>query len=460
MELSVQDSKLKGIIGGYSAAVILADKAAVKEEQQLSIYASLLLSSDLRGNVENPNYYFTGYDEKKAAALDVLLLTQGWRRYSWKEVLLGQIPPVKFSAEQDLSIHGKVIDRGGRGVPGLKVNLLAAKQMLFLDTITNGEGHFHFKDLDIEDSAEVIIRARGLKGKDNVRITIQQPESPAVITLKEEFGNEASDPADTAMNAYLTKTAHLFEQMEKSGRIIQGTTLKEVEIITKKKTPEIKGSVYPFAAAPPDYTFEPDKLQEMVNLETHLKGLMGIIVAGNKILGRNPKNIKKPIGPMVILLNGSIIEDLSGINPKALTGVQIIKGSTAAENMSGALMLNAALLEEYKQSPEYGIVFLTMAGIPDKFLKAERPEGLVQVAFNGYHYAREFYAPRYETQKEKPLNDYRSTLFWKPDIITGEDGKVMFDFFTSDETGHYCITLEGIGANGELSRVITYFEVR
>ncbi|MCY1527185.1 hypothetical protein D9M68_622440 [compost metagenome] len=239
---------------------------------------------------------------------------------------------------------------------------------------------------------------------------------------------------------------------EDSGKIRQGTTLKTVEIITKKRAPEIKGSVYPFAAAPPDYTFEPDQLQEMVNLETHLRGLMGVVVKGSRIYGR----VKGVEGPMVILLNGTPIEDLSGINPRALTGVQIIRGGIVAANMANALMLNNPLNEG---GAGFGIVFLTMAGIPDKFLKVDRPSGLLQHTFTGYTYAREFYVPRYETQKALPQSDFRSTLFWKPDIITTEEGKATFDFYTSDEPGRYKVTLEGVGANGQLTRKISYFEV-
>lgn len=437
-----------GVVGGYSVAVVRADKITLPEEKQLSIYSNLLLSSDLKGHIEAPNYYFTNPDAQKAAELDALLLTQGWRRFNWTEVLSGQTTLPKYKAEEGLELNGKITTNiSGKPVPNAKIKLLATKDMMFLDTVSNAEGRFSFRDLQLSDSVEVILRASGAKESNNVKVVLDEVDEIGPLTIKEGIA-PLSLAADTAMKAYLSQTSSLFDEMQRTGKIIQGTTLKTVEIITKKKVPEIKGSVYPFAAAPPDYTFEPDKLQEMVNLPTYLRGLNGVIVKQNQIWGR----FENEVGAMMILLNGNPIDDLSGIDPRALTGVQIIKGGVAALNMATGLMIS--------EDTKYGLVFLTMKGIPNKFIKPNRSPGFLQHSMAGYTYAREFYVPNYEVQKEGPKNDFRSTLFWKPDIITGEDGKAEFSFYASDETGQYRVTLEGIGANGQLCRKISYFTVK
>ncbi|RYZ82285.1 MAG: carboxypeptidase regulatory-like domain-containing protein [Proteobacteria bacterium] len=361
-----------------------------------------------------------------------------------------------------MEINGRITTLiGGTPLANAKIKLLATKEMLFLDTVTNSEGRFSFKDLQFSDSVEVVLRASSAKGSDKVKVVLDEVDEMNPFVSKEETV-PMNLAVDTAMKAYLSQTSSLFDEMERTGKIIQGTTLKTVEIITKKKIPEIKGSVYPFAAPPPDYTFEPDKLQEMVNLETHLRGLMGVIVKGKQIWGRS--GFKE--GPMITLLNGTAIEDLSGIDPRSLTGVQIIKGGLIAQNMSNALMLNEAKTpdqpgqNQYGQSSLYGIVLLTMKGIPNKFIKPDRPPGFLQHPMAGYTYAREFYVPSYEVQKEGPKNDFRSTLFWKPDIITGEDGRAEFSLYASDEPGQYRVTLEGIAADGQLCRKVSYFVVK
>ena len=197
---------------------------------------------------------------------------------------------------------------------------------------------------------------------------------------------------------------------------------------------------------------------------------MGVRVIGDKLYSNEG-------GLMVILLNGTQIEDISGIDPRSLTGVQIIKRGITAENMGTALMLEPKdeksgtnykpfdakerkTIYRYDQSPKDGIIFLTMKGIPNKFIKPDRPPGFLQQSVAGYTYAREFYTPSYEVQKDGPKNDFRSTLFWKPDIITGENGKAEFSFYASDEPGQYRVTLEGIGSDGQLCRKISYFVVK
>ena len=65
--------------GDFSIAV--TDRAAVPSATSGSIYSTLLLTSELRGTIETPDWYFEGRDAARVTALDALLLTQGWRRY-------------------------------------------------------------------------------------------------------------------------------------------------------------------------------------------------------------------------------------------------------------------------------------------------------------------------------------------------------------------------------------------
>src|SRR5690606_6493354 len=64
------------------------DKAADRMDWTDDIRTHLLLSSEVKGFIEDPGYYFekTGEHESKdrRAALDLLLMVQGWRRYDWQ----------------------------------------------------------------------------------------------------------------------------------------------------------------------------------------------------------------------------------------------------------------------------------------------------------------------------------------------------------------------------------------
>ncbi len=442
------NEKGEGIVGSYSAAVVKTDRLALREEKQLSIYGNLLLTSDLKGYIEDPNFYFLDQHSIKTPELDVLMLTQGWRRFKWTAVLSQTPKPFRYKTEEGLTIGGRVTTRGGEPVAGAKINLLVAKEMLFLDTIADAEGRFAFKDLELGDSVDVILRARGLKESNNVMIVLDKMEDVEFTTVKE---SDAIDEPE-----YSPQEIAQPSQPQGTGKIVQGTTLKTVQI-KGKRIPEIKGSVYPFAMVPPDITIEPDVLQKLTSIEDYMRSRFpGIEVVGNRLYGIRGGGK----GRMVILLNGNQIDDLAGINPRALTGVQIVKAGIVARNNASALMIKSDDPSgKNEPHPNFGIVFLTMGQIPDKFLKVNRPSGFLQHAMKGYTYSREFYAPTYDQQREMPKADFRNTLFWKPNIITGEDGKAEFDFYTSDETGKYQVTLEGIGTNGQLCRKISYFVV-
>jgi len=55
--------------------------------------------------------------------------------------------------------------------------------------------------------------------------------------------------------------------------------------------------------------------------------------------------------------------------------------------------------------------------------------------------------------------DYRNTLYWNPEIITGENGESTISFYTSDEKGKFLITIEGVGENGETGNKQMILEV-
>ncbi|TVR72953.1 MAG: hypothetical protein EA408_05750 [Marinilabiliales bacterium] len=77
------------------------------------------------------------------------------------------------------------------------------------------------------------------------------------------------------------------------------------------------------------------------------------------------------------------------------------------------------------------------------------PPGLLSFELQGYYRAREFYSPMYDRpgpHHDQP--DYRTTLFWEPEIKPGEDGRAKVSFFTSDKPSVYRIIVEGITETG------------
>ena len=77
-----------------------------------NLMTDMLLSSDLRGFIAKPSYYFEADDETHRRHLDLLLMVQGWRKYKWKE-LADTTHTLRYQPETTLTVEGlvcKVLD--------------------------------------------------------------------------------------------------------------------------------------------------------------------------------------------------------------------------------------------------------------------------------------------------------------------------------------------------------------
>ncbi len=103
----------------------------------------------------------------------------------------------------------------------------------------------------------------------------------------------------------------------------------------------------------------------------------------------------------------------------------------------------------YSENVFDGIVsFITKKG---NLSAMEFDNSIFRQVYEGCQVQKNFSTPDYTkaATKNNRIPDYRNTLYWKPDVHTGKDGKAEIGFFTSDETGNYNIVVEGISSDGE-----------
>lgn len=174
------------IAGSFSVSVIDESQVGIDEQTESTIINNLLLTSDLKGYIEHPNYYFTNINDRTKADLDLLMLTQGYRRFEWKQILNNTTPSITFQPDKSLEIAGTVKIPSGKPVPNSKVTLLAAKENLFRDTIADANGNFKFTDLYLADTTNVVLKARKGNDDDHVVISIKSVDYPAITAT----GNE------------------------------------------------------------------------------------------------------------------------------------------------------------------------------------------------------------------------------------------------------------------------------
>ena len=237
LHITVTDQDGKPILGSFSVAV--TDDAQIKggTNNTGNILTSFLLSSDLKGFIENPAYYF----EKNARswkALDALLLTQGWIGYNWKDIA-NRAPSPQFAPEPDYTLKGKVDNLLNKPIANSKVLLLATGKYHFIrDTTTNAGGEFYFHKIPAADNTKYVLQARNAKGRTiNAGITINEVSAlnaniPFKVMPQPWYVN-----TDTSMLNYAKNNSTYNDELER--RKYGDHLLKEVEI---KNSSIIKGS--------------------------------------------------------------------------------------------------------------------------------------------------------------------------------------------------------------------------
>jgi len=443
-------------IGTFSVAVIDESRVPVDEGTESTIFTDLLLKSELGGYIQDPNYYFTDPNDQTRAALDLLMLTQGYHRFEWKKILNNANTPPVYQPEKGFSISGTVTTPAGKPVANGKVFLTSPKHMLALDTLTDKNGKFSFNDLLFADTAKVVVNAKKANGGNNVVLTIDKPSYPS--------------PAQNAngQNGYIanhfTLTGEQVQQAYKSWRqdsLSHMIQLKEVKVTGHKNPPFhpdysvlLKHSENLNGPGQADQVIMGDQLVGCANIADCLvyllRGGVRFVYNGPTPIiysTHTPVALTGPTRPMAVLLNGVIQgQDVLGlISPTDIQSIEALESP-----MYSAIYGSAA----------YGglIVITTKYGDEANYITPLQP-GLTLYSFKGFYKAKEFYSPKYTPDKKVSLADNRKTVYWQPILVTDKDGKASFDYFNAGGTGKYRVVVEGIDGNGKLARQVLHYDV-
>lgn len=428
----------KPIVGSFSVSVTNATKVVPDEDNESNILATLLLTSDLVGYIEKPNHYFLNDDLKTQRELDNLMLTQGWRRFLWKNIIKDVGPNITFKPENSISISGTVT-KGNKPVPNGKVMLMANKGTIFIiDTVTNAEGKFVFDNLIFPDSTKFVVQARTKTDRKFVDINLDVV--PGQIVTKNKNSADIEINVNNTLMQYIKESDNYFNEMSRLGLLERTIKLDEVTI-TEKRNPA-KNSANLNGAGNADYIITSKDLSTCVTLSQCLQGrLPGVIFRGNV-----PYLMRSQNQEMSIILDGMRVEAdfLDNISPMDVESIELLKsiGNTAIYGSNGGGGV---------------LVITTKRGGGDLNYNRYAP-GVVTFNPKGFSASREFYAPKHETPDSRI--DLRSTIYWNPQVVAGDQGKAAFEFYNADELGQYRVVIEGIDAAGHLARKTFTYEVK
>lgn len=425
LQIAAKDSEGNPVEGTFSVSI--TDRKSIQPDSLAdNILSNLLLTSDLKGYVEDPAFYYLNQDARTLRSIDYLMMTHGWRRHKMENVL--RTPSLNFTnyIEKGQTISGRIMGFFGANVKKGPICVLAPKYNIIATTETDEKGQF-IVNTSFRDSTTFLVQARTKKGFAGVDILMDPPQYP-VATHKAPYFNGAT----TFMEDYLMNTRDQY-YMEGGMRVYN---LKEITVTAKRERPSSK-SIY--TGGINTYTVEEDRLQgygqTAFDAASRLPSVT--ITNGSEIHIRNNSE------PAIIVIDDIVYEDASDI----LKDIQV-------SDMSSISLLRGADAVILGPRASGGAVVITLKD--PRNLPARPAQGIITYTPLGYSESVEFYHPTYDTPEKKNAqrSDFRSTVYWNPELRLDAEGKATIEYYTPDSTAPEDIIIEGVDKNGKVCRIL------
>ncbi len=125
------------------------------DDKSSNIIPALTLEYDLKEKIEEPNFYFDKEEPKSMQALDLLMMTSGWRKFTWKQILKNQKPAYSHLGEM-ANIKMNILDGyTGKAIPNAKIKIEQTGSIFYSDA--NGKAFFN--NIDLYEPLNFIVSA-------------------------------------------------------------------------------------------------------------------------------------------------------------------------------------------------------------------------------------------------------------------------------------------------------------
>ncbi len=432
------------ITGNFSVSVTDADYDAAGTRPQ-NIYSTFLLTSDMPGYIHEPAYYL-GNDAAASDAVELVMLTNGWRRFKWTDVTANTLPEPQHKDPGFISLSGKATIAGsGRSFADRDLLVwVATDSGRSLQMVkTDAEGRFKMDSMIFFNKARVLFSdVMGTKNKfltiklnaDSLTRSYALP--PLKLPLDPATGTTGTLPVkmNTAYFDYTRGEGVMLDSV-----VVLGTRNRLQQLEERYMSGLFAGGIN---ARTLDLTRE---FIPNMNIFDYLQGRIPSLTIERGGQFGNYRLFYRQAGarqPMQLYLD-EVPTDASmiaAIPPSDIALVKVFPSFAGAPGGGG----NGVLAVYTKRGDELNRSMESSATIVD---------------YEGYSIMKEFYAPDYAIPAANQYNDYRLTLDWKPEVfVSGSDQRISIPFYNNDRTRRFKIVAEGITSTGKLLMVEQYVE--
>ena len=442
ISITVPDS-----LKGAHLSISITDLAIEKDSSE-NIVSHFLLSSELKGKVYNPAYYFREKTDASAQHLDFVMLTHGWRRFKWEDLTNGLPPRIQYPRDSTyLSLSGQLFGVAKSSLTGGETLALfikekdSAAKMAFMQV--DKQGRFGDPSLVFFDTVRVYY---GLKSKvfsqAEARFMPDRLPTPNYAAFSKGF-TPATPFWDTTGAAY-----HAFLEAERL-RLLQvekGKVMETVIIKAKTKTPiELLDERYATGLFRTGDGYQFDLVNDQLassymNIFTFLQGR----VAGLQVsIGGTPTLTWRGGTPQIFV-------DEFQTEPEMVSNIPV-------NDIAYVKVMRPPFFGGFGGGASGAIAIYTKKG---QDASSSSSKGLTSNTVYGYTPIREFYSPNYERfDKRHEEKDLRTTLYWNPNVVIPAGSKsIKLNFHNNDVTKAFRIVIEGVSSDGLLTHYETVME--
>lgn len=450
-----------------SVLVIKKEDLGTMQNLRQNILSYFLIDSELKGNVENPGYYFKNNNSMQDD-LEALMLTQGWTKYNYSK-------PYKtpsFLPEKSLTVSGKVTKllAEKKGAKDIQLTLMTTgENQSFYTQSTDSLGRFNF-NLNDEYGKEIGLLIQTTKKSAKITgnsVVLDIKKSPSISFENDNF----LEKIDSIVENFVLKSRKQKEtdfkyETQFGGVLLEPVNIKAKISANKQKVTEQFGKPATIISGKEILSKEEKwsyglysvllfNYPEKITIQRIQEDLMAIV--------NNEPTLVVIDGVPVRLVDYPLIPYIS---PSEVASFEII------ENATGFSKLFCEIYSRIGICPKTGnfmacippadghiIAIYTKAGIG--LAGAKKPKGLTQSTIPVFASTKEFYAPKYKNilADDWKQADNRRLLHWQPLLNTDALGKASISFYNSDNKGQAMVIVEAISEEGEIGYQELSYEI-
>ena len=497
VDLLLKDTEQNPLAGNYSLSVI--DSKFFPVDSCQHILSHLLLVSELKGTIHSPGSYFKKDNTGARNSLDLLMLTQGWRRYSLPDIIQGNYLKPVLENHTEMALSGRTVAASsllGKGTNEHLVSIMGTgKAKGFKRFIpTDKKGYFCLDSVEYADGSGFNIEAVQIGGKRTSKIELDTKDIPGLTTLfpqepLEDDSLKTVQPAEYAGMSRIDNLHFLLQDVVVKAPYWGSRDYKEVsdrETYRYKDMRALLKGLGLSISTIPESEYADEMVAEVDSLSVKEKGLE-LVDTIDKV--DSEKLVYDMIydnegHPVILFVDDNYCKPdilVNWIMPGDIENISLVKGVSrkkASQLLQGTLnwteklyRLNYTDLCQAYSRIKPSVQEITILNVTTKESFDSRCLGWWSDEYSdinqrnqrkvtyyplGYQLPVEFYSPKYDRtdRVDNEVPDVRTTLYWQPQLVTDEKGQAVFSFYNSDHPGDYFMIIEGISENGNLVHVV------